>query len=178
MNPDINSLPLRDIHLPEPVSWWPPAVGWWIVAGLLLLLALAVFAIRAIRNKRRLKRAALAEFNAVIDQYQHHQDPQQLVNQLSTLLRRLSVSTFPNRAPAGLTGRAWLEFLDAAYRQNSKKTSLLFCSDVGEQLIKVPYRKTASVDREQLQSLIDLCRQWIAVVVRHPAPSAATESGV
>ena len=23
---------LRDIRLPEPVTWWPPAAGWWIVA--------------------------------------------------------------------------------------------------------------------------------------------------
>lgn len=177
MNPDINSLQLRDIHLPEPVSWWPPAVGWWIVAGLLLLLAVVVFVVRAIWNRRRLKRAALAEFNTIIDQYQQHQDPQLLINQLSILLRRLSVSTFPARHVAGLTGRAWLEFLDTAYRQKGKNASLSFCGSVGEQLIKVPYRKTASVDREQLQSLINLCRQWIEVVVRHPVPAGAAETG-
>ena len=25
---------LRDIHLPDPVSWWPPAPGWWIAVGI------------------------------------------------------------------------------------------------------------------------------------------------
>ena len=30
---------LRDIYLPEPITAWPPAIGWWalILLGLLLL---------------------------------------------------------------------------------------------------------------------------------------------
>ena len=32
-NPLVN---LKDIHLPSPVSFWPPAPGWWILAVLLI----------------------------------------------------------------------------------------------------------------------------------------------
>ena len=39
MNPD--SLPLRDIHLPAPLGWWPLAPGWWIVGALVFALLIA-----------------------------------------------------------------------------------------------------------------------------------------
>ena len=35
------TLPLRDLHLPEPVGWWPPAPGWWIL--LLLVTTLLAY---------------------------------------------------------------------------------------------------------------------------------------
>ena len=175
MNPDFESLPLRDIHLPDPVSWWPPAIGWWIVAGLLVLLVVLVFIVRAIRNKQKIKRAAIAEFNGIVAQYQQHQNPQLLINQLSILLRRLSVSTFPSDDVAGLTGKAWLEFLDNSFRQCNQKKPLQFCSDVGEQLITVPYRQQTSVDRDKLQALITMCQQWINEVSRHTSRAAALQ---
>ena len=28
---DEKALPLRDLHLPEPVGWWPLAPGWWVI---------------------------------------------------------------------------------------------------------------------------------------------------
>ena len=34
---DQNALPLRDLHLPDAIGWWPPAPGWWV----LFVLALA-----------------------------------------------------------------------------------------------------------------------------------------
>jgi len=39
MNPG-SELPLRDIHLPAPLSWWPPAPGWWLLLTLLVAIAL------------------------------------------------------------------------------------------------------------------------------------------
>ena len=36
----MNQPELRDIHLPDPLSWWPPAIGWWLlVIGSLALVA-------------------------------------------------------------------------------------------------------------------------------------------
>ena len=32
---DENALPLRDLHLPDAIGWWPPAPGWWVVIALL-----------------------------------------------------------------------------------------------------------------------------------------------
>ena len=28
---DEKALPLRDLHLPEPIGWWPLAPGWWVI---------------------------------------------------------------------------------------------------------------------------------------------------
>jgi len=32
MNPDPLA-PLRPLHLPDQIGWWPPAPGWWLLAG-------------------------------------------------------------------------------------------------------------------------------------------------
>ena len=34
---DPEQIPLRDLHLPDAISWWPLAPGWWIVLGLALI---------------------------------------------------------------------------------------------------------------------------------------------
>ena len=50
---------LRDIHLPDPVGFWPLAPGWWIL-GLLILILLGValrFLIKRYRNNRYRKQA-------------------------------------------------------------------------------------------------------------------------
>jgi hypothetical protein len=50
---------LRDIHVPAPPGWWPPAPGWWFLASLALaaLLLLARIAWRAWARRRPIRRA-------------------------------------------------------------------------------------------------------------------------
>ena len=42
------NLDLRDIHLPDPISWWPIAPGWWLVIVSLFLIIAVIFILRKI----------------------------------------------------------------------------------------------------------------------------------
>ncbi|HYN78294.1 MAG TPA: DUF4381 family protein, partial [Lamprocystis sp. (in: g-proteobacteria)] len=44
---------LRDWHLPAPVAWWPPAPGWWLVAGLVMVGVVVGWAWWQRRQRRR-----------------------------------------------------------------------------------------------------------------------------
>ena len=49
---------LRDIHLPDGVSLFPPAYGWWVILGSVLLL-LALIELFLILRRKSKKRYAL-----------------------------------------------------------------------------------------------------------------------
>lgn len=99
---------LRDIVLPPPVSYWPPAPGWWILAAALLAV-LALLVARAIVRHRHdaYRRQALRELKAL---------PAPLdakgAQSLSAILKRTALVAFPRADVAALTGTAWLRFLD------------------------------------------------------------------
>ncbi|MFQ6312974.1 DUF4381 domain-containing protein [Lysobacter capsici] len=46
-------LALRDVHNTLAPSWWPLAPGWWMVIGALALIAVALYALRRWRERRR-----------------------------------------------------------------------------------------------------------------------------
>lgn len=57
---------LRDIHLPDPVGWWPPAPGWWLLG--LTILGLLVWALHRLQVRYRrdsFRRQALRELDAL-----------------------------------------------------------------------------------------------------------------
>lgn len=154
-SPTSSSLELRDIHLPEPISWWPPAPGWWLLLGLVVLVIVAVFLLRLYRKKQALKKQVMAEFEAICTNYQTEKNTLALVRALSILLRRACISFYPRSEAAGLTGAAWLEFLD--YTGPEKK----FSTEPGCLLATAPYlaeTTTLDIDAEQL---MQLCAHWL-----------------
>ena len=130
-----NALPLRDLHLPDAIGWWPLAPGWWVLLGLATV-ALGYVAWRWYRawvfNAPR--RFALQELARYETAYLEHRDPVTLGKQISELLRRGMLAYAPREEVAGLTGEAWLKWLD-------KGMSVpYFHTEGGRSLMTLPYR--------------------------------------
>ncbi|MEJ2620532.1 MAG: DUF4381 domain-containing protein [Candidatus Thiodiazotropha sp.] len=144
---------LRSYHLPDPVSWWPPAPGWWLTA-LILLIVIALLLGWLVRRQQR--RAAAHQAIRELDQLRSAQlekpNPLLFVRGLSSLLRRFALTRFPRHEVAGLTGSEWLAFLDThggagRFREGS-----------GQLLGEAPYLPAAEVPIEELAMLV---RDWI-----------------
>jgi hypothetical protein len=149
MTPDLNQL--RDIHLPEPVSWWPLAPIWWILLSfLILIIIIAWFWYRRHKNNqwRRFAQAELTRLKKM--------PAQPAVRELSILLRRIAISHFSREEVARLNGEKWLVFLDG---KTSGETD--FQSGIGRLLIEAPFAPEAHISQEKMSQLFTLCENWI-----------------
>jgi len=149
------ALPLRDIHLPEPISWWPPAPGWWLLAAILILFTAAIFLTQKWRNKNRLKKNTLKRLDAIYAQYDCDADTSKLVQSLSILLRRSCISYYPRCESASATGKNWLHHLDTLTNDKG------FAQGVGSILATAPYKSAAHVSAIDTDQLRILCRNWL-----------------
>ena len=151
MKPDLRQL--RDIRVPGPVSWWPPAPGWWLL-GLLVLLGLALGSWCYVRQRRdRWRRAALRELRCL-----RILEPAVVVRELSVLLRRVALQRYPRAEVAALSGEAWLAFLDGAMGKDAP-----FKNGAGRILSVGPYAPDIAVETD---ALLSLCERWIRSVGR------------
>ena len=62
---DPQDIPLRDIHMPNLISWWPLASGWWVLLGVVVATVTIAGAIGWWRKRHRVRRAALREFSDI-----------------------------------------------------------------------------------------------------------------
>lgn len=157
---DPTQLPLRDIHLPDPISWWPPAVGWWILSGLLILLVFSVRWLFRYRHKKKYSSGnqAKLKLREIRIAYSEKEDISYLVREISSLMRRLSISLFPREETAGLVGNDWLSFLDRVMQDRP------FSEGIGRILSEGPYRPQTEVEGE---ALLVLCEQWINQAIEY-----------
>ena len=155
------TLDLRDIHLPDAISWWPLAPGWWILlASAIAIILVFIIAIKVYRS-RRLKRDIHTELEGIKNTFQQTQNKSQLAKSLSILLRRTSISYYPETRSnsAGLTGERWLNWLDET--THSPQEDKKFQSDIGKTLITAPYLPDNTDLDFDAQALIDLSQHWL-----------------
>jgi len=144
-------LPLKDLHLPDPINWFPPAIGWWLVIVLIpVLIALSYWLYRRLTRKTALKSAKIL----LITIKNSRMDNAQKLAELSALLRRVAISVAPRAETAGLTGQAWLAFLDSSLIGSP------FTKGAGQCLASAPYRPSAPSEQE-ISQLISLCEDWL-----------------
>jgi len=160
---------LRDVALPDAVSLWPPAPGWYAVAALLLLAGFwALRRYRLARAASRYRRDALIELEALAAGLGRDAGRAALAERLPALLKRVALHVEPRPEVASLTGAAWLAELDRMHRGSG------FTSGPGRLLPLLSYGTTAqvaAVPQGELDALVELSRAWIRG--HHAAPHAA-----
>lgn len=146
--PDNNLPELRDIHLPDGVSAFPPAYGWWVILAAVLAALALIYVIRLLRRKSK-KLYALYLLQNV-----HGINTIASTIQISAILRRICVFKYPRAA--ALAGSEWLTFL------NSKSKRPL-TGKAADLLLAAPYIRPQSkgFERADVERLRQFCREWI-----------------
>lgn len=157
---------LRDIHLPDPVSWWPPAPGWWLLLLLLLGTAVLLGWLRRRNRAKQLMVAGLNELKQIERIYRSDRDNGALVRRLSVLLRRICISRYPHHETAALTGENWLRLLDQQIGRSE------FSRGAGRVLVSAPYQAEPQLDAG---ALLELCREWITALPPQQAQEQLTQ---
>lgn len=146
-------LPLRDIHLPDPISWWPLAAGWWLIGGIVLIAIIIAAVIYWKITKPNLKKEASKTLDQIEASFNTTEDAPQCLSELSAFLRRVTLSRNASYKSAGITGTDWLQLLDQSLGAPE------FSQGIGQILLHGPYQPR--VNNEEVSQLIQLCKKWV-----------------
>jgi hypothetical protein len=136
---------LKDIDLLGPISWWPPAPGWWGLAALFLLGLFFLWRILAARRRRsQFRRDALLEIELRRAERVSDADDAAYANAMRQLIRRVAIHVAGPQAIARLTGRA---FIDSVNELSSHALS----NESARVLVESSYRPNFSLDPDSLQ---------------------------
>ena len=147
---DLSSL--HDIHLPEPIGWWPLAPGWYVLAVSVVSACLLIgFLSYRYYSNGRARREALRALTKYQKQYDEDPNSQLCAARISELLKRVALVYYPRTRVASLQGEGWIVFLNTT----AKKVNF---NSVRRQLLELPWRPS---ENQQLDDLFKTARKWI-----------------
>ena len=139
---------LRDIHLPDGVSAFPIANGWWFtLAGIVLLFLLVQFILY-------LRRYSKARYALKLLQNISNENVVLAAKEMSEILRRICVLKY--KEASVLLGADWIDFL------NQKSKTPIY-GKTAELLINAPYipKESSTYSINNLEDLRSFCQKWI-----------------
>ena len=143
-----NLLDIRDIHIPDGVSIFPLAKGWWmLIIGFITLILLAKMTLHIFKTSK--KYYALSQLKAI-----DISKPIDATVKMSELLRRICNVKYKDASV--LFGKDWLDFLNNhAPKKLSKKASDL--------LIYAPFidKNDKTYTKKDALALKEFCKNWI-----------------
>ena len=145
---------LEPIIVPDPIAFWPPQPGWYVVA--IILLVLTAFVVNkqiAYKKKNEYRKWALQELqklNVLKADYKE-------IDLLNKLLKATALQGFPRTDVAELYGTEWLQFLEKTYPKTR------FTEAPGIFLEEASYRRKNSINikDEDWVEIIRLSGEWI-----------------
>jgi len=153
MNPEDLIALLEPLREPLPVHWWPPAPGWWLLALLVIIAAVALWRMWRERSRR------LAPLRAAADELKHLGEnataPDVVVTGVAMLLRRVAIAVAGDNATAQ-TGPQWISYLNGLAAADPPLLS--------PTLAELPYRP--DISEAQASAALADCERWLQALER------------
>ncbi|KUJ72268.1 DUF4381 domain-containing protein [Thiomicrospira sp. WB1] len=148
---------LQDIHLPEPVGWWPPSqtlIGLLVGLGGILIGLLWYYLTQ--RRHNRYRREALARLDRIESESESEIDRLQAIQ---ALLKQVAITQYGRTRVAALTDRNWADFLHQTALYLPQPEHLVDTFNWAYQ-----YQQDASLPDtapERIQAVRAYARRWI-----------------
>ena len=142
---------LRELPLPEPVSWWPQTIGWYFL-GAIILLGLMWLCLRSYRHYQanQYRREGLSCLERM-------RTDKQLLIKLPQLLRYCALQSAPRQNVASLTDSKWIAWL------NESTNHELFSMSDHQLMAQLAYQpgNRQKLSEDRINQLIDASKKWM-----------------
>ncbi len=139
---------------PDPVSFWPPQPGWYVVMAIILVLLVWI----VIKQVQKYKRNAYRRMGlAQLEQLKQQPCSTDNLQQFNNLLKAASIQAYSREKVASLSGNVWYEFLSNSCKKNPfdpEQSKLMADGSYDHSLIE-------ATDAEHWQKLIISGQKWM-----------------
>ncbi|MGI2001835.1 DUF4381 domain-containing protein [Shewanella frigidimarina] len=139
---------MQDIVLPEPISAVPIAPGYWIIAA--ILITLAIWLVKRLYKQHQYhapRKIALT----LLDSYDIEDDT--FAAQVNSLLKRTALTYLPREHLAKLNGQPWFDWLDTRLASGQQHK-------IGQLLVK--RHQASGLDQTEKNQLKSLAKAWLS----------------